>query len=128
MVNLFFEPSTRTRTSFELAAKRLSCDVVNFSVPNSAVVKGETIVDTARTVEALGAETVIVRHKSAGVPHLLGRSLRASVINAGDGMNEHPTQALLDAFTMKDKKGSFKGLEVAPIVTTGDAAGSNSRR
>ena len=115
VVNLFFEPSTRTRTSFELAAKRLSCDVVNFSAPDSAVVKGETLVDTARTVEALGAETVIVRHKSSGVPHLLGRSLKASVINAGDGMNEHPTQALLDAYTMLDKKGSFKGLEVAIV-------------
>ncbi len=115
VVILFFEPSTRTRTSFELAAKRLSCDVVNFSVPTSAVVKGETIVDTALTVEALGAETVIVRHKSSGVPHLLGRSIKASVINAGDGINEHPTQALLDAFTMKDKKGSFKGLEVAIV-------------
>ncbi len=115
VVNLFFEPSTRTRTSFELAAKRLSCDVVNFSVPTSAVVKGETLLDTALTVEALGAETVIVRHKSAGVPHLIGRSLKASVINAGDGMNEHPTQALLDAFTMKEKKGSFKGLQVAIV-------------
>jgi aspartate carbamoyltransferase catalytic subunit len=121
VVNLFFEPSTRTRTSFELAAKRLSCDVVNFSVPSSSVVKGETLVDTALTVEALGAETVIVRHSSSGVPHLLGRSLRASVINAGDGMNEHPTQALLDAFTMKEKKGSFEGLEVAIV---GDVAHS----
>ena len=115
VVNLFFEPSTRTRTSFELAAKRLSCDVVNFSGDTSSVVKGETLVDTALTVEALGAETVIVRHGSAGVPHLLARTLKASVINAGDGMNEHPTQALLDAFTIKEKKGSFKGLQVAIV-------------
>jgi len=115
VVNLFFEPSTRTRTSFELAAKRLSCDVLNFSVPTSAVVKGETIVDTALTVQALGAETIIVRHSSSGVPHLLGKRLKASIINAGDGTNEHPTQALLDAFTMKEKKGSFKDLEVAIV-------------
>jgi aspartate carbamoyltransferase catalytic subunit len=115
VVNLFFEPSTRTRTSFELAAKRLSCDVLNFSVPTSAVVKGETIVDTALTVQALGAETIIVRHNSSGVPHLLGKKLRASVINAGDGTNEHPTQALLDAFTMKENKGSINGLEVAIV-------------
>lgn len=115
VVNLFFEPSTRTRTSFELAAKRLSTDVINFSVPTSSVVKGETLIDTALTVEALGASTVIVRHSSSGVPHLLARHLRASVINAGDGMNEHPTQALLDAFTMREKKGAVKGLKVALV-------------
>jgi aspartate carbamoyltransferase catalytic subunit len=115
VVNLFFEPSTRTRTSFELAAKRLSTDVINFSVPDSSVVKGETLIDTALTVEALGAGTVIVRHSSSGVPHLLARHLKASVINAGDGMNEHPTQALLDAFTMREKKGAIKGLTVALV-------------
>lgn len=115
VVNLFFEPSTRTRTSFELAAKRLSNDVVNFSVPTSSVVKGETLLDTALTVQALGAETVIVRHSSSGVPHHLARHLHASVINAGDGVNEHPTQALLDAFTIIEKKGEFKGLTVAIV-------------
>ncbi|MEJ2183923.1 MAG: aspartate carbamoyltransferase catalytic subunit [Nitrospirota bacterium] len=115
VVNLFYEPSTRTRTSFELAAKRLSCDVVNFSVPTSSVVKGETLVDTALTVQALGAETIIVRHGSSGVPHLLSRNLRASVINAGDGTHEHPTQALLDAFTIKEKKGRIEGLTVAIV-------------
>lgn len=115
VVNLFFEPSTRTRTSFELAAKRLSTDVVNFSVPTSSVVKGETLIDTALTVQALGAGTVIIRHSSSGVPHLLARRLQASVINAGDGTNEHPTQALLDAFTMLEKKGKVKGLTVAIV-------------
>lgn len=115
VVNLFFEPSTRTRTSFELAAKRLSSDVINFSTPTSSVVKGETIIDTALTVEALGAETIIIRHTSSGVPHNLAANIRASVINAGDGMNEHPTQALLDAFTIREKRKSIKGIEVAII-------------
>ncbi|MFC1769824.1 aspartate carbamoyltransferase catalytic subunit [Nitrospirota bacterium] len=115
VVNLFFEPSTRTRTSFELAAKRLSYDVVNFSSSTSSLVKGETIKDTALTVQALGAEIVIVRHGSSGVSHMLSKLLGASTINAGDGANEHPTQALLDAFTMREKKGSFKGLEVAIV-------------
>lgn len=115
VVNLFFEPSTRTRTSFELAAKRLSNDVINFSTPTSSVVKGETIIDTARTVEALGAETIIIRHSSSGVPHHLASNIQASVINAGDGMNEHPTQALLDAFTIREKRGSLNGINVAII-------------
>lgn len=115
VVNLFFEPSTRTRTSFELAAKRLSNDVVNFSTPTSSVVKGETILDTALTVQALGAETIIIRHGSSGAPHNLAKSIEASVINAGDGTNEHPTQALLDAFTITDRFKSIKGLEVAII-------------
>ena len=115
VVNLFFEPSTRTRTSFELASKRLSSDVINFSVPTSSVVKGETLIDTALTVQALGADFIVIRHPSSGVPHLLAKSLRASVINAGDGMNEHPTQALLDAFTMGEKKGDIEGLEVAVV-------------
>jgi aspartate carbamoyltransferase catalytic subunit len=115
VVNLFFEPSTRTRTSFELAAKRLSTDVINFSVPTSSVQKGETLFDTALTVQALGAETIIVRHPSSGVPHMLAGRLRASVINAGDGMNEHPTQALLDAFTILEKKGGIEGLAVAIV-------------
>jgi aspartate carbamoyltransferase catalytic subunit len=115
VVNLFFEPSTRTRTSFELAAKRLSYDVVNFSSSTSSLVKGETLKDTALTVEALGAEIVIARHGSSGVSHMLSKLLGASVINAGDGSNEHPTQALLDAFTMRQMKGSIKGLEVAIV-------------
>ena len=114
-VNLFFEPSTRTRTSFELAAKRLSTDVINFSVPTSSVVKGESLIDTALTVQALGADFIIIRHPSAGVPHLLARKLRASVINAGDGANEHPTQALLDAFTIQEKKGGIEGLDIAIV-------------
>src|SRR4030043_546691 len=120
-VNLFFEPSTRTRTSFELAAKRLSTDVINFSVPTSSVVKGESLIDTALTVQALGADFIIIRHSSSGVPHLLAKNLRASVINAGDGTNEHPTQALLDAFTIREKKGEIEGLKIAII---GDIAHS----
>lgn len=120
-VNLFFEPSTRTRTSFELAAKRLSTDVINFSVPTSSVVKGESLIDTALTVQALGADFIIIRHSSAGVPHLLSKKLKASIINAGDGTNEHPTQALLDAFTIKEKKGKIVGLTIAIV---GDIAHS----
>jgi len=120
-VNLFFEPSTRTRTSFELAAKRLSTDVINFSVPTSSVVKGESLIDTALTVQALGADFIIIRHSSAGVPHLLSKELRASIINAGDGTNEHPTQALLDAFTIKEKTGKIAGLTIAIV---GDIAHS----
>jgi aspartate carbamoyltransferase catalytic subunit len=114
-VNLFFEPSTRTRTSFELAAKRLSTDVINFSIPTSSVVKGESLIDTALTVQALGADFIIIRHPSAGAPSLLAKKLRASVINAGDGTNEHPTQALLDAFTIKEKKERTEGLIVAIV-------------
>jgi aspartate carbamoyltransferase catalytic subunit len=120
-VNLFFEPSTRTRTSFELAAKRLSTDVINFSVPTSSVVKGESLIDTALTVQALGADFIIIRHSSSGAPHLLAKNLRVSVINAGDGTNEHPTQALLDAFTIREKKGKVEGLTVAIV---GDIAHS----
>ena len=126
-VNLFFEPSTRTRTSFELAAKRLSTDVINFSVPTSSVVKGESIIDTALTVQALGADFIIIRHSSAGVPHLLSKQLKASIINAGDGTNEHPTQALLDAFTIKEKKGKIEGLTIAIVgdITHSRVAKSN---
>jgi len=115
VVNLFFEPSTRTRTSFELAAKRLSTDVVNFSVPLSSVVKGESLKDTALTIQALGADFVVIRHSSAGVPHFLSQILKASVINAGDGTNEHPTQALLDLFTISSYKKKIEGLNVAII-------------
>lgn len=121
VINLFFEPSTRTRTSFELAAKRMSTDVINFSAPTSSVVKGEGIIDTARTVEALGADVMVIRHSSSGVPHLLAGHLKASVINAGDGTNEHPTQALLDAFTIREKKGDIGGLKIAIV---GDIAHS----
>jgi aspartate carbamoyltransferase catalytic subunit len=115
VINLFFEPSTRTRTSFELAAKRISTDVINFSVSTSSVLKGESLIDTAMTIQALGADFVLIRHPSSGVPHLLSRHLRSSVINAGDGINEHPTQALLDAFTIRDKKGRIAGLKVAIV-------------
>ncbi len=125
VVNLFFEPSTRTRTSFELAAKRLSTDVINFSIPTSSVLKGETLKDTALTIQALGADFVVVRHVSAGVPCFLGKILKASVINAGDGANEHPTQALLDLFTIRSYKKKIKGLSVAII---GDIAHSRVAR
>jgi len=113
--NLFFEPSTRTRTSFEIAAKRLSTDVVNFSVPTSSVVKGETILDTIQTIESYGVDYIVIRHGSSGVPHFVARHSYASVVNAGDGINEHPTQALLDAFTIKERKGAFEGLKVAIV-------------
>ncbi len=127
VANLFFEPSTRTRTSFELAAKRLSADVVNFSVPASSVVKGETLKDTALTIQALGADFVVIRHSSAGVPHFLSRIRNISVINAGDGANEHPTQALLDLFTIQSHKGKFRGLTAAIVgdITHSRVARSN---
>ncbi|RJQ45665.1 MAG: aspartate carbamoyltransferase catalytic subunit [Nitrospiraceae bacterium] len=115
VVNLFFEPSTRTRISFELAAKRLSADVINFSVATSSVTKGETLKDTALTIKALGADFLVIRHSSAGVPHFLSRLLDVSIINAGDGSNEHPTQALLDLFTVLSSKKKIKGLVVAII-------------
>jgi aspartate carbamoyltransferase catalytic subunit len=115
VVNLFFEPSTRTKTSFELAEKRLSTDVINFSVSSSSVVKGESLLDTVRTIEAYGIDYLVIRHASSGVPHFISRITKASVVNAGDGINEHPTQALLDAVTMKEKKGTIAGLEVAIV-------------
>jgi aspartate carbamoyltransferase catalytic subunit len=114
-VNLFYEPSTRTRISFELAAKRLSTDVINISTSTSSVVKGETLQDTARTLLALGADFIILRHSCSGAAHFLAKNLDASVVNAGDGTNEHPTQALLDLFTIKENKGGIKGLEVAIV-------------
>jgi len=114
-VNMFYEPSTRTRTSFELAAKRLSTDVISISVSTSSMVKGETLEDTARNVEALGADFIVIRHACSGTAHFLARHMRASVINAGDGTNEHPTQALLDLFTIQEKKGQIKGLTVAIV-------------
>jgi len=115
VVNMFYEPSTRTRTSFELAAKRLSTDVINISVSTSSVVKGETLEDTARNVEALGADIIIIRHSCSGAADFLAGHMRASVINAGDGTHEHPTQALLDLFTIQEKKGPVKGLRVAIV-------------
>lgn len=115
VVNLFYENSTRTRTSFELAARRLSADVLNFDVATSSVKKGEVLYDTVETIEALGADYIVLRHSSSGAPHFLARSVRASVINGGDGLHEHPTQALLDAFTMRETFKTLKGLRVAII-------------
>ncbi len=121
VVSLFFEPSTRTRTSFEFAAKRLSADVVNFSVSTSSLVKGETLKDTALTIQSLGADFIVIRHAAAGVPHFLSKLLNISIINACDGANEHPTQALLDLYTIRSHKKKIKGLTVAII---GDIAHS----
>ncbi len=125
VVNLFFEPSTRTRTSFELAAKRLSADVINFSPSTSSIVKGETLIDTARNIESMQADIIVLRHSSPGAAENLARSVRSSVINAGDGWHEHPTQALLDVFTIKEKKGRIEGLTV---VIVGDVAHSRVAR
>ena len=112
VVNLFIEPSTRTRISFELAALRLTADVINFSAEASSLKKGETLKDTARNLEALNADIIIIRHSASGAPHFLSRYLKGSVVNAGDGAHEHPTQALLDTFTILEKKGSVAGLNV----------------
>ena len=112
VVNLFFEPSTRTRASFEIAEKRLSADVLNFSASQSSVVKGESLVDTARNFEAMGAGIMVVRHGMSGAPFVLARQIGASVINAGDGFHEHPSQALTDIFTIREKKGTIEGLDV----------------
>jgi aspartate carbamoyltransferase catalytic subunit len=125
VVNLFFEPSTRTRTSFELAAKRLSADVINFSPSTSSIVKGETLIDTARNIESMQADIIVLRHSSPGAAENLARAVRSSVINAGDGWHEHPTQALLDVFTIKEKKGRVEGLTV---VIVGDVAHSRVAR
>ena len=115
IVTLFFEPSTRTRTSFELAAKRLSADTINISSAGSSLSKGETIVDTAKNIEAMNVDAIIVRHACAGVPIILAKHLNASIVNAGDGCRAHPTQALLDMFTIKEKLGGIEGLKVAII-------------
>lgn len=112
VVNLFFEPSTRTRVSFELAAKRLSADVINMQTETSSLVKGEALLDTARNIEAMQSDIIVLRHPASGAPYLLAKSLRSSVINAGDGAHEHPSQGLLDLFTIKEKKGAFSGLTV----------------
>jgi len=113
VINLFFEPSTRTRTSFEIAAKRLSADAVNVSVSTSSVSKGETLLDTARNLEAMSPDCIVIRHSMAGAPQRLARMCNASIVNAGDGAHEHPTQALLDALTIREHKGKIEGLKVA---------------
>ena len=112
VVNFFVEPSTRTRVSFELSAKRLSADIINFSIDASSFQKGESLKDTARTLEALNADVIVIRHKAAGAPHFLARFLNAHVVNAGDGAHEHPTQALLDVFTIREKKGEIADLNI----------------
>lgn len=115
IITLFYENSTRTRLSFELASKYMSASAANVSASSSSVSKGETLIDTGKTIDMMGTDVVIIRHPMSGAPHLLARNINASVINAGDGMNEHPTQALLDMFTIIEKKGSLKGLKVAII-------------
>lgn len=110
--NLFYEPSTRTRSSFEIAEKRLSADVLNFTLSHSSVSKGETLLDTARNLEAMGASVIVIRHPMSGAPWLLAKELDSSIINAGDGSHEHPSQALLDLFTIREIKGKIKGLKV----------------
>jgi aspartate carbamoyltransferase catalytic subunit len=115
VVNLFFEPSTRTRTSFEIAEKRLSADTLNIAIGTSSVVKGETLADTAMNLEAMRPDMIVLRHSSSGACHLLSRICRSAIINAGDGMHEHPTQALLDAFTIRERKKQLHGLKVAII-------------
>ncbi|MBI2833187.1 MAG: aspartate carbamoyltransferase catalytic subunit [Acidobacteria bacterium] len=115
VVNLFFEPSTRTRTSFEIAEKRLSADTLGIAVGTSSVVKGETLADTALNLEAMAPDMIVIRHGSSGAPHLLSRICRSRIINAGDGMHEHPTQALLDAFTIRAHKGRIAGLKIAIV-------------
>jgi aspartate carbamoyltransferase catalytic subunit len=115
VVNLFFEPSTRTRMSFELAAKRLSADVLNFTASSSSLAKGESFKDTALTLEAMGADAVVIRHPAAGAPWLLKKWLKASILNAGDGMHAHPTQAMLDLFALRERIGDLKGKTVAYV-------------
>ena len=115
VLNLFFEPSTRTRTSFEIAEKRLSADTLSLSIGSSSVAKGETLLDTVTNLEAMDPNMIVLRHVSSGACHLLSRHCRSAVINAGDGMHEHPTQALLDAFTIRERKGRLAGLKVAIV-------------
>ncbi|MDD5465597.1 MAG: aspartate carbamoyltransferase catalytic subunit [Candidatus Omnitrophica bacterium] len=124
-VNLFYEPSTRTRVSFEVAAKRLSADVINIATETSSVRKGETLIDTGKNIQALKADIIIMRHNYSGAANMLARALDISVVNAGDGWHEHPTQALLDIFTLKEKLGKIKGLNVAIV---GDIAHSRVAR
>jgi len=127
VITLFYEPSTRTRSSFELAAKYLGADTSSIAIATSSVQKGESLRDTAKTLEAMAADVIIIRHSAAGAPHLLARWVSARVINAGDGAHEHPTQALLDMFTIREKKGGFQGLKVAILgdITHSRVARSN---
>ena len=125
VITLFYEPSTRTRTSFEIAAKRLSADTINLAVAASSAVKGETLIDTARNLEAMAPDIIIIRHACSGVPHLLASRLKSCVVNAGDGLHEHPTQGLLDMLTVWEAKGRLDGLKVAII---GDIAHSRVAR
>lgn len=125
VINLFFEASTRTRTSFEIAGKRLSADTINISASTSSVVKGETLIDTARNLEAMNPDVIVIRHSASGAPHLLANLIKQSIINAGDGAHEHPSQALLDMMTIKEKKGGIDGLKVAIV---GDIAHSRVAR
>src|SRR5881392_512928 len=125
MVNAFFEDSTRTRTSFALAAQRLSADVIDFSEKTSSTNKGETLIDTARTIEAMGIDILVLRHKAAGATQMLAGSLNCSIINAGDGAHEHPTQGLLDLYTIRERFGRIDGLKVAIV---GDIANSRVAR
>lgn len=115
VINLFFEPSTRTRTSFEIAAKRLSADAINISASTSSLSKGESLLDTAQNLQAMSPDAIVIRHPSPGVPHQLSRMVSASIINGGDGAHEHPTQALLDAFTIREHKGRIGGLQIAIV-------------
>ncbi|MGQ9920785.1 MAG: aspartate carbamoyltransferase catalytic subunit [Desulfobacca sp.] len=125
VITLFYEPSTRTRTSFEIAAKRLSADTINLTVAASSAVKGETLVDTAKNLEAMAPDIIIIRHACSGTPHLLAERLRSSVVNAGDGLHEHPTQGLLDMLTVWEAKGRLDGLKIAIV---GDIAHSRVAR
>jgi aspartate carbamoyltransferase catalytic subunit len=125
LANLFFENSTRTRNSFSLAARRLGADTVEFSSSGSSTAKGETVIDTAKTIEAMNVDTVVIRHRTPGTPHLLAKHLNCSVINAGDGPHEHPTQGLLDILTIRQRRGTLAGLTVALV---GDIAHSRTAR
>ncbi len=125
IVTLFYEPSTRTRTSFNMAAKILSANITNVAVASSSVVKGENLIDTVKNLEVMGVDAIIMRHGMAGAPHLAAANMKASVINAGDGFNEHPTQGLLDIFTMQEKKGKLKGKKV---IIVGDISHSRVAR
>jgi len=125
IINLFIEASTRTRTSFEIAGKRLSADTINITASSSSLVKGETLIDTARNLEAMNPDIVVIRHSAAGAPHMIAKLIKQSIINAGDGAHEHPTQALLDMMTIRLRKGSIAGLKIAII---GDIAHSRVAR
>lgn len=125
LITLFYENSTRTRTSFELASKYMGASSANIAASGSSIQKGESLIDTGKTLDSMGTDVIVIRHSASGAPHLLAKNVKASVVNAGDGMNEHPTQALLDMFTIREKKGSFEGLKVAIV---GDVAHSRVAR